>query len=796
MIAMTLALGIGANAAIFSIVNGFLLRPLPVRAPSEIVVLAIQDKNAPIGSSGFSYPGFNDFRAQASAFSDVFANAITSVQVTANERTENVFGVYVSGNFFSALGVQPALGRLLLPAESETLNGPRQVVLGYSYWQKRFGGDRSVVGKQILINARAATVLGVAAQSFHGMFSIFEMDVYLPMSAMTTEVPPNFLYNTRDVRRLLVFARLKPGVTIAQAQSSVDVITARLAAQYPATDKWSTVTVLSEINARPIPYANNSFVAIAGLFLILSAFVLLLACMNIENILLARGTARLREMGIRAALGASRARLIRQLLTETLFFSLLGAALGLFFGFAAARQISGIHLQSLPLHLDTAFDSRVFAYALAAALATGLLVGLLPALRAASADVNAVLHEGGQGSSFTASHFAARNFLVFAQVAASLTLLVVAGLFVRSLQKVKSFEVGFDSARILDAQFDPAQNGYSPAQTNAFYRDLESRVRAIPGVESAALASYVPMAGFPSRVPVYIEKNAPSPDRQPPKILTNAVDAPYFKTLGIPLLRGRAFTDSDDASAPVVAVINRTMAATYFPAADPLGKRFSIESASGPFIEIVGVVADGKYQTLAEDPQPLFYVPLAQNFSSRRTLQIRAAVAPESLEPAIRKAATTVAPEATILNLETMKQTLAGALGSFAFSLAAELASALGGIGFVLAIVGIYGVVCFATAQRTREIGIRMALGASPLDVLALIWRHGIRLILAGIAAGLFCAWLLARSLSHLLVGVSPSDPLTYAAVALLLAAIGMAASWLPARRAMRLDPIAALRHE
>ncbi|MGC2718223.1 MAG: ABC transporter permease, partial [Candidatus Acidiferrales bacterium] len=241
---MTLALGIGANAAIFSIVNGFLLRPLPVRAPSEIVVLAIQDKNGPIGSSGFSYPGFNDFRAQASAFSDVFANAITSVQVTANERTENVFGVYVSGNFFSALGVQPALGRLLLPAESETLNGPRQVVLGYSYWQKRFGGDRSVVGKQILINARAATVLGVAAQSFHGMFSIFEMDVYLPMSAMTTEVPPNFLYNTRDVRRLLVFARLKPGVTIAQAQSSVDVITARLAAQYPATDKWSTVTVL------------------------------------------------------------------------------------------------------------------------------------------------------------------------------------------------------------------------------------------------------------------------------------------------------------------------------------------------------------------------------------------------------------------------------------------------------------------------------------------------------------------------------------------------------------------------
>jgi macrolide transport system ATP-binding/permease protein len=817
VIAITLALGIGANAAIFSVVNGSLLRPLPVRSPNEIVVLAINDKNAPVGSSGFSYPEFSDFRSQAGAFSDVFANAITSVQVTVSDRSENAFGVYVSGNCFSALGVKPALGALIRPGESENLNAPNEIVLGYSYWQKRFGGDPAIVGKQVLINAHPATVLGVADKSFHGMFSIFEMDVYLPISAMTLEVPPNFLYNSRDSRRFLVFGRLKPGVTIAQAQSSIDVVTARLAAEYPATDKWSTVTVIPEKNSRPIPYANNSFVAIAALFLVLSAFILLLACLNIENILLARGTARRREMGIRAALGASRARLIRQLLTETMLLSLLGALLGIFLGFGGARLIGQIRIQGFPLRLDTAFDARVFLYALAAALCTGLLVGLLPAFNAGGTDVNSVLHEGGQGSQSSAGRPAARNFLVFAQVAASLMLLVVAGLFVRSLQNVRNFAVGFDSSRILNVRFDPAQNGFTPAQTDAFYRDLESRVAAIPGVESASLASYVPMAGFPSRLPVFLEKNPAQSGEQPPKILMNAVDAPYFRTLGISLLRGRALSASDDSSAPLVAVINRTMASQLWPGVDPIGQRFSAEKSTGPFIEVVGIVADGKYQTLAEDPQPFFYVPLAQNFSSRRTLQIRTAsqqslapalrdatsatndkrlIAPESLAPAIREIVTSLAPSVAILDLETMDQTLAGALGSFTFRLAAQLASVLGAIGLVLAVVGIYGVVSFAAAQRTREIGIRMALGATPRDVLALIWRHGIRLILAGVAAGMLGAFALARSISHLLVGVSPSDPITYTAVAALLAVIGLAACWLPARRAMRLDPLSALRHE
>lgn len=800
VIAVTLALGIGVNVAIFSVVNGFLLRPLPVRAPNEIVVLAINDKNAPVGSGGFSYPQFAEFRDQArtqeSPLASVFANAITSVQLTAHERSENSFGVYVSGNFFTDLGIEPALGRFMLPAESELANGPHEIVLGYSHWQNRFGGDPSVVGSRVLIDGKPATVVGVAPKSFHGMFSLFEMDVYLPISAMTTEVPANFLFSSRDVRRFLVFGRLKANASVGQAQSWIDVITKRLAAQYPATDRWTSVTVIPEKKSRPIPYANNSFVAIAGLFLTLSAFILLLACLNIENILLARGAIRGREMGIRLALGATPARLIRQLLTETVFLSFLGAVLGIFFAFASAHVLAGVKIQNFPLRLDTEFDWRVFAYALGFALFAGIIVGLLPAFTAGKADAYSVLHEGAQTPSSTVGQANARNFLVFAQVAASLMLLIVAGLFVRSLRNVRTLDVGFDSAHLLNVTFDPAENDFTQAQIDAFYRDLETRIRTIPGVDSAALATYVPMAGFPSKLPVFLEKSASAPDAQPPKVMMNAVDAPYFTTLGIPLLRGRAFTESDGASAPLVAVVNRTMAEMYFPGADPLGRRFSAAGPSGPWIEVVGVAASGKYQTLAEDPQPFFYVPIAQNFSSKRVLEIQAAEATASLAPSVREAVRSVAPGVQILDLQTMQQTLSGALGSFAFRLAAQLASALGGIGLVLALVGIYGVVSFAAAQRTREIGVRVALGASSRDILVLIWRHGIRLVAAGIVAGTLGAWMLARAISHLLVGVSPFDPATYGSVAAILAAIGFVACWLPARRAMLLDPLAALRHE
>ena len=796
VVVIALALGVGANTSIFCVVNGSLLRPLPVPSPEQITVLAIQQKDAPVGSSGFSYPEFVDFRKQANTVADIFGIALGTVQFTANDHSEECSANYVSGNFFAALGLQPAAGRLYVPSEAETPGEPLLVVLGYGYWQKRFHGDPRAIGMQILVNGRSATIIGVAPRQFQGMYSIFETHVYLPMSAMIQEESASLFWDNRDRRRILGFGRLKPGITLREAQSSLDVITARLARQYPATDKWFTVRAIPEKSARPIPYANNFFVAVSGLFLVLAALVLLLACMNVENILLARGSARQREMAIRAALGAGRARLIRQLLTESVLLAIFGGGAGLVLGIWASRLTSSIHVQSVPLHVNASFDWRVFAFAATCALLTGLVVGLLPALRASSSDVNSVLHEGGQRDSFGIGHPGFRNLLVIAQVAGSFTLLVVAGLFVRSLQKVQAFDLGFDPSHVLNVLMDPHQAGYDQPRAITFYREIESRVRTLPGVQSASLASYVPMGGFPSSRQVSIEGRPTPSGYQAPSVLSNSVDPPYFETMRISLLLGRIFTDSDSESAPRVAIINQTMAARFWRREDPIGKRFSADGDAGPFMEIVGVSANGKYKTVSEDAEPFFYVPLAQSFASKLTLQVRTLGPPEQLVAPVKERIAQLAPDVAIVDIETMNQLLAGAFGYFAFRLAATFAAALGVVGLILAVVGVYGVVSFAASQRTHEMGIRTALGASSRDILNLIWLQGVRLVIAGVAIGAAAAWALTRAMTRLLAEISASDPVTYITVAIILAAVALLACYIPARRAMKVDPMIALRYE
>ncbi len=796
ILVLTLALGIGANTAIFSLVNAFLFRPLPVRSPQQIVVLAIQQQGAPVGSGGFSYPEFADFRKQGEAFSDVFGIVLTSVGVHEGDSTEQAFGNYVTSGFFGALGIRPALGRFLRPDEGETPGEPLLVVLSDGYWQRRFHGDEGVIGRQIAINGKSATIVGVAPRGFQGLYSIFETDVYLPLSAILSEEPATLFWNGRDEHRILGFARLRPGETIAQAQSSLDVISGRLARAYPATDKWYSVRAVPEKLARPIPYANNTFVAISGLFLILAAFVLLLACMNIENILLARGSARQREMAIRAALGAGRRRLMRQMLTETLLLAALGGAAGIVLGGWANRAASSIRLQNIPLHLDATFDWRVFTFAAAVTLLAGIVVGVLPAARASSADVNSMLHEGGQRSFLGMHRPAIRNFLVVAQVAGAVVVLVAAGLFVRSMQKVQGLDLGFDSNHLLNVTIDPHESGYADPQAVSIYRDLESKIAALPGVQSVSAASYVPFGGFPTRAAIEIEEHLARPGEPPPSVLFNRVDPSYFATMRVAVLRGRSFSDGDDEHALPVAIVNQTMARRLWPHDDPVGKRFQMNGDRGTRLEIVGVVADGKYQTVNEDPQPFIYLPLAQNFVARRTLHIRSDLAPESLIAAVKGAIASAAPGLSVGDIQTMQHLLAGALGFFAFRLVAALGTILGTIGLVLGVVGVYGVVSFAAVQRTREIGIRMALGANAKDVLALVWRHGIRLVLAGVAGGLVGAWALTRSMAHFLAGVSATDSVTYISVAGLLLAAGWVACWIPARRAMRVDPMVALRCE
>ena len=796
IVVLTLALGVGANTAVFGLVNGILVQRLPVPAPEQIVALVIQSGESGLGALGFSYPQFVQFREQAAPVCEVFGSATGwRLTFTSDGHSETLTIGGVSSNYFSALGVRPALGRLVLPDEGEHPGGPAILVLGYSFWQRRFGGDPQVLGKQVRVDGKPATIVGVTQREFRGQFSVFEMDAYAPLSTAFDRSSANNFWNSRDTHAMLVLGRLKPDVTFAEAQSRFDVISRRLSTQYPATDKDLSVRVMDERLSRPIPYANNAFIAFSGLFLILGALVLLLACTNIANILMARASVRRREMAIRAALGGARSRLVCQMLTETMLTALLGGTAGLALGAGVSRFAGSIHLSSIPVRLGFGFDWRVFVYALAAVVFTALFAGLSPALRATRADVNSVLHQGGRVDAGAEARHKVRGDLMATQVAGSLTLLIVAGLFVRSLTAVEHMDLGFDPNQLLNVKLS-VLNNYNESQTKAFYRALETKVRALPGVQSASLATSVPIGYARGRKSVYVEGRPVPPGRKAPEIFFNSVDASYFETLRIPLVLGRAFANDDDETSAGAAIVNETMAKQFWPKENPIGKRFSLTSDSGPFVEIVGVARDGKYRVLAEDPMPYLYIPLAQNFDPEPVLQIRSSIAPATLIPEVQSQIFALDTNAPIEEIQTMKESLGGALGYFIFRLGASLAAAMGVLGLLLAVVGVYGVVSYAATQRTQELGIRMALGASPRQILALLLGQGARLVIAGLLFGLAGAWALSRAMSHMLVGVSPSDPLTYLSVAALLSFITLLACWIPARRAMRVDPMTALRHE
>ncbi|HMD08433.1 MAG TPA: ABC transporter permease [Candidatus Acidoferrum sp.] len=797
IVVLTLALGVGANTAIFGLVNGLLLQRLPVPAAEQIAALVIQSGDSSLGALGFSYPQFVEFRKQTATICEVFGSATAwRLNFTAEGHSDTLTVGGVSSNYFSALGVRPALGRLILPGEGEHPGEPAILVLSYSFWQRRFGGDPQVIGKQARMGGKPATIVGVMEKEFRGQFSVFDMDAYAPLSTAFDKSSATNFWNSRDIHLMLVLGRLKPGVTFAQAQSRFDVISRRLAAQYPATDKDLSVRVMDERFSRPIPYANNAFIVFSGLFLILGALVLLLACTNIANILMARASVRQREMAIRAALGGARFRLVRQMLTETMLTALLGGVAGVTLGASLSHLASSTHLSNIPVRLGFGFDWRVFVYALAAVVFTAISAGLSPALRATRADVNTVLHQGGRADAGGKARHKVRGDLMAAQIAGSLMLLIVAGLFVRSLRAVEHMDIGFDPNQLLNVRLDPSIHNFSETQTKEFYRSLAATIRALPGVQSASLASAVPIGYMLARQSVYVEGRPVPPGQKAPEMMFNSVDAPYFETLRVRVLLGRAFTDADSETSPRVAIVNETMARLFWPGENPIGKRFSLTSDAGPFVEIVGVARDGKYRVLAEDPQPYFYVPLTQHFTAQRTLQIRSSMPYDSLAPLVQREIQALDANDPIEEIQTMKESLGGTLGYFIYRLGASLAAAMGLLGLLLAVVGVYGVVSYAATQRTQELGIRMALGASPRQILALLLKQGARLVIAGLLFGLAGTWVLTRAMTHMLVAVSPSDPLTYLSVAALLSFITLLACWIPARRAIRVDPTVALRYE
>ena len=792
---LTLALGIGANTAIFSMVDSLLLRPLPVKDPQQMTVIAFRQKQGLVQNQ-MSVADYRDIRTQTTGvFSDLFGLMFGLDGLSVNSKPDRILSNYVTGNFFTALGIKPALGRFILPSEGDTVGADPVIVLGYAYWKTHFGGDPSVVGSKVSVDGHPMTIVGVAPEGFYGLFSLATVQAYMPLGmAIIDSNPPDFMSN-RGIRTFSAFGRLRPGVSNAQAQASLDVVSKRLAQEYPS-DQDISYLAFPELRSRPNPDPANTIVVISSLFLGLAALVLLLACGNVANILLVRATIREREMAIRAALGAARSRLIRQLLTESVLLALAGGVAGIFLGYSGSAALSSVNLQvDLPVRLDFGFDWRVFAYAFSAAFITGIIVGIIPAVRISRGNLSSILHEGGRG--LVGGRHRLRGSLVVAQVAGSLMLLIIAGLFTRSLDKAQRTNLGFDSSHVLDMSMDPTEIGYNEAQGREFYKNLLERVRSLPGIESASLTSSVPLSYFNNTDTLNIEGYLPPPGQQGQSFLFSYISPGYFDTLKIPMLRGRSFAERDDEKAKFVAIINENMAKTYWPNSDPIGRQFTMLSDVRHPVEVVGIAKDSRFQGVTGPINPGFYLPFVQHYApaSLETLQVRTIAAPGAMVPELERVIQSLAPDLPVFDVRTMTQALYSLNGLLVYQLGAALAASLGTLGLVLAIIGVYGVVSFDASQKTHEIGIRMALGAQPTDVLKLIFGKGLLIVGIGLAVGLAAAFGAAR-LAGNFIAVSPTDPVTYFAVSGLLLFVALVACYIPARRAMRVDPMVALRYE
>jgi predicted permease len=803
VVVITLGLGIGANTAIFSMVDWLVLRSLPIKDPQQMHFLTFSRPGAN-SEMEFSYPEFAEIQKQTT---DVFSGITPFVfgglageqnsqsGLTADGTTKAVQTAYVGGDFFSLLGITPAAGRFILSTEGKAAGADPVVVLSYNYWQTRFGGDPAIMGKAASINGHPVTIVGVAPRAFLGPTPILEIQAYLPLSMFLIErgVGGDFLANP-STRSMLALARVKPGASVKQVKPELVVVGQRLLKQFPR-DRG-----IGELQANPlrppgITSGANPFPKLAALFLTLAALVLVLACVNVANLFLVRAALRQREMAVRAALGAGTGRLVRQLLTESLLVAALSCGVGVLLGLSGARLFGSVSLQTeLPVALDFEFNWHVFGYAFAVAAATAAFVVVVPAARVRHGNLREVLHEGGRTS--TGGRQRLRDVLVAVQVGGSLTLLIVAGLFVRSLRGVQSNDLGFDPRWVLNLTLDPNQIGYNEAQGRSFYRAMLEGTRALAGVQSASLASVVPLSDSVQGSDLVIPGYATSANQEAPHAEDNAVSSDYFATMRIALKRGRDFSDADNENAPRVAVINQAMAEHFWSGQNPLGKSFSLTSDPKHPATIVGVVENSRMNQLYGAFEPIFYLPVAQSYASTETLQIRSGRSVQDTVAEVRAIAQSLAPAIPVYGVRTMTEALHGGNGLLFFEVGASLAAALGLLGLILAVVGVYGVMSYAVSQRTQEIGVRMALGAQRRDIFRMIGRQGAVIVASGLTIGLLAALAAGRLVSDFLVGITPSDPITYAGVSFLLATIACVATYVPTQRATKIDPMVALRCE
>ena len=786
---VTLALGIGANTAIFSLVNTVLLRPLPVPHPEELTEVYGTFHNG-ADYTIQSYLNYKDYRDRNDVFSGLIAYRFAPMSISHESRNERIWGYLVSGNYFDVLGVQPFLGRYFTPEEDRTPGAYPLAVISYGCWQKRFASDRGIVGRALSLNGRTFTVIGVAPQGFNGTEVAYGPEIFVPM-AMAHEVEPgsNWL-ESRDSDNLFVVGRLKPGVTTAQAEKALAAITFQLAKEYPHENEGRGVRLLTP--GLFIPDIRNSVISFSSVLMGVVGLVLLLACVNLANLLLARATERRKELAIRLAMGASRARIVRQLVTESVLLSLAGGFGGLLLAAWINKLVTSIKLPTdIALIFDLRLDWRVLSFALVVSLATGVIFSLLPALQSSNPELVPALKDDSSLSGFRRSRL--RNSLVVVQVAVSLVLLVCAGLVVRSLQVAQKTRPGFTPENAVALSFDLGLQGYAEEKGRAFQRQLIERTQTIPGVRSVALTSTVPLTLDYSYTSIYVEGQAITSTSELPVAVPNVISPNYFHTMEIPL-RGRDFIERDDKEESRVAIINETFARRFFPGREAIGRRFNFSGPDKPYWEVIGVAADGKYNSLGEDPKAAFYRPLLRDYSTNATLVARTTGDSNSALAALRGELLRMDSALPLYNVQTLSEHMNVPL--FPFRMAAAVLGSFGVLAIVLAAIGIYGVMSYVVASRTREIGVRIAVGAAKRDVLILIIKQGMTLAIIGLGSGLLIAFGVAQLIAKLLFGVSPVDLVTFVGVTLLLGLVAVLACYIPARRAMKVDPLVALRYE
>ncbi|PYQ08863.1 MAG: permease [Acidobacteria bacterium] len=782
--ALTIALGVGGTTAMFGVVDAVLLRPLPYADPDRLVMLWTRTPGGPQAAA--SWPEFVDWREQNHSFADMAVWRGQSVNLTGGAEPERVVGAFVSDRFFPLLGARPVLGRTFTPEETDPATARPVAVLGHGLWQRRFGSDPGILGRSLVLNGQSHTVVGVLGPEFDGGNApasgwFMGCDVFLPISYF-----PNKKGIARGETEILVLGRLRPGVDVSQARLDMAVVARRLEQAYPDTHAGRGVEIVP-LHEQIVGSFKPALLVLLGA----GGLVLLIACANVASLLLARASRRRRELAVRAALGAGRTRLLRQLLTESAVLALLGGALGLLVGHWTLALLTSLAPAGvLPTALT--LDGRVMAFALVLTAATGLCFGLVPALQASRPDLDGVLKEAGRGGSGVAGH-RFRDALVVAEVTLSLVLLVGAGLLVRSAVALQRAELGFRPDHVLTAEFRlPPAKYPEPHAIAAFFRHTLEQLRAVPGIESAALVRAVPFSGNGGSTTYQVEGQPEPPKGREPIAQLNIVSPDYFRTMGIRQIQGRDFDEHDTADMPSVAVVNDTMARQLWPGMDPIGRRLRLRDAG--WVTVVGVVGDVRHSSPSEPPPPQIYTTHEQDARIFACVVVRTAGDPMAMAAPMRAALWSVDKDQPVWKVRAMEQLVTGSRGTArAMSL---LVGVFAAVALALAGVGIYGVMAYAVSQRTREIGIRMALGAASGRVLRLVVGRALALTSFAIVLGAIGARALARLLGTLLFGVGPADPATFVAAAAALATVGALAAYLPARRAARIDPVRALAEE